>query len=89
MEHMAGLDGCGKSLRHRDSTPNRPGRSKSLSRLRYPGTRLFFFWNELSALTAVLAFIIFIVVEYYFANFSVASIMNKSMGIKITISVYC
>ena len=32
----AGLDGCGKSLPHRDSIPNLPTRSQSLYRLSYP-----------------------------------------------------
>ena len=32
----AGLDRCGKSRLHRDSIPDRPARSQSLYRLRYP-----------------------------------------------------
>jgi len=40
----AGLDRCGKSRPHRDSTPrpspDRPARSQSLYRLRYPAHRL-------------------------------------------------
>jgi hypothetical protein len=33
----AGLDGCGKSLHHWGSIPDRPARSESLYRLIYPG----------------------------------------------------
>jgi len=32
----AGLNGCGIFRPHRDTTPDRPGRSESLYRLRYP-----------------------------------------------------
>jgi hypothetical protein len=35
-----GLDRCGKSSPHWDSTPDRPARSDSLYRLRYPGPLL-------------------------------------------------
>jgi hypothetical protein len=33
----SGLDGCKKSCSYRDSIPDRPARSESLYRLRYPG----------------------------------------------------
>ena len=36
----AGLDGCGKSLPHRDSIPDRPAHSESLYRLSYRGPYL-------------------------------------------------